>query len=174
MQLTFKCDGTGDMVVQVCDYNNGNVSIRTSDYFEATGWMLNEGSVAAPFERAGGTIGGELALCQRYYEKSWKEGVSPGTGTTDGFSNVNGYSSSSAYKNHTTFLKVPKRLTTPTVHVYDYDGNIDKISTLDTAEALTNNVSYTTLVFTDKIITVKINSTVVGLVYHWTVDAEIV
>jgi hypothetical protein len=29
--------------------------------------MLNEGSVAAPFSRAGGSLGGELALCQRYY-----------------------------------------------------------------------------------------------------------
>lgn len=31
--------------------------------------MLNEGPVAAPFERAGGTIGGELALCQRYCQR---------------------------------------------------------------------------------------------------------
>lgn len=30
------------------------------------GIMLNEGPVAAPFERAGGSIGGELALCRRY------------------------------------------------------------------------------------------------------------
>ena len=36
------------------------------DWFEATGFMLNEGATAAPFRLAGGTIGGELALVQRY------------------------------------------------------------------------------------------------------------
>jgi hypothetical protein len=34
---------------------------------DATQAMLNIGSVAAPFIRAGKTIGGELALCQRYF-----------------------------------------------------------------------------------------------------------
>lgn len=32
--------------------------------------MLNEGSTAGPWNYAGGTIGGELALCQRFFEKS--------------------------------------------------------------------------------------------------------
>lgn len=36
-------------------------------YWEMAQCQLEIGSVATPFSRAGGSIGGELALCQRYY-----------------------------------------------------------------------------------------------------------
>ncbi len=39
-----------------------------NDYFEVTGVQLDIGSVALPFRTASGSIGGELALCQRYYQ----------------------------------------------------------------------------------------------------------
>lgn len=49
-------------------YSKSNMG--AAEIFSIANVMLNIGTKAAPFVRAGKTIGGELALCQRYYEKS--------------------------------------------------------------------------------------------------------
>jgi hypothetical protein len=50
-----------------------------------TGWMLTPGFRAPDyFYRAGTNLADELAMCQRYYEKSYNINVAPGTTSADG------------------------------------------------------------------------------------------
>jgi len=49
------------------------------DYLETTGWQLELGSVATPFEHR--SYGEELALCQRYYEHGLVQGTAAHSNT---------------------------------------------------------------------------------------------
>lgn len=91
-------------------------------------WMLNIGSVAAPFQRAGGTIGGELALCQRFYEKSYNVDVAPGTSSTDGLFIVTGKTHPAAQILNSASsiqFKVNKRTEPSTISFWKVDGTPD-------------------------------------------------
>ena len=57
-----------------------NVASATSNYWQITGVQLEVGDKATPFEHR--SFGEELALCQRYYEKSYAYDVVPGTSST--------------------------------------------------------------------------------------------
>jgi len=48
----------------------------TADYFDITGLQIEISNTATPFSRAGGSIGGELALCQRYFYKVYSSASS--------------------------------------------------------------------------------------------------
>jgi hypothetical protein len=66
----FSITGTvASSATQLAVYINANPSgtAGANDYYEITGVQVELGSVATAFTRAGGTLQGELAACQRYY-----------------------------------------------------------------------------------------------------------
>ena len=52
-----------------------NLADTLGNYFQITGVQLEVGDTATPFEHR--SYGQELALCQRYYEKSFQQGQAP-------------------------------------------------------------------------------------------------
>jgi hypothetical protein len=101
------------LMVQVSFNVTGTAGADESFYI--TEIQLEPGSVATPFERR--PIGTELALCQRYFEKSYNQADAPGTAGYLTHGGVFGAVDVSSAIGNTQF-SVPKRAI-PTVTIYD-------------------------------------------------------
>lgn len=108
--------------------------------------MLVEGDTAKDFKRAGRTIGEELALCQRYYEKSGDIDSTASVGPPIlVFPNLN-FMTTSGIPPAAHHFQTRKRKT-PSIYLWDQVGNgglgvsSARISTVATGGAATNNVT---------------------------------
>ena len=54
-------------------FGQGFTTLSTNDYFQISQVQLEQGSYATTFSRAGGTIQGELAACERYYIRTFPQ-----------------------------------------------------------------------------------------------------
>jgi len=79
--LAGKTIGTSSNLTVGFYYDSGTINSATIDVW---GFQIESGSVATPFSLATGTIATELAACQRYFQKSYDQSVTPGTGSDNG------------------------------------------------------------------------------------------
>lgn len=130
--------------------------------------MLNEGSHRAPFQRAGIEYSNELALCQRYFEKSYNLGVAAGAATMSGALVAYKSAPSSADRGYTPF-KVRKRAS-PIGTIYSpISGNANQLhqSGVDVAASAQDRGEWG--------FTASANSTADELLarWHFTADARL-
>jgi hypothetical protein len=97
--------------------------------FDTWGWQLEAGSVATPFQTAAGSISGELALCQRYYQKSYNQSAFAGSANDN--IGIKATSTSSTIANTGLVIPITFPVTmrsTPTATVYGYGGTVNNVS----------------------------------------------
>jgi hypothetical protein len=142
----------------------------TNGYVAFTGVQLEKGTVATPFEvRPYAT---ELQLCQRYYEKSYDQGVNPGTATAAGvFTGVAGNPSGLQGP----IFKVPKRAAPigSGIAYYSKTGTVSVLTNwsndLD-GSAVTGGGDYSQYGIRYILASVTTGSL---YYYHWTVSTEL-
>jgi hypothetical protein len=137
-----------------------------------TGVQLEKGSVVTPFEFR--SIGTELALCQRYYQKSYPQATVPGAVTlTDASVQFSfGTAGTGIIGTFVTFFVVMRAA--PTVILFDLAGNSAKVSALGTGAAATDNITPNTFGATDARLIARIfNVSAAGMAFMYTVSAEL-
>ena len=100
---------------------------NTSNIFAITGVQLELGGAASPFEQR--PVAQEVALCQRYYEKSYEPSATPGSVATAGALYSGSIYTSSARCGMFIPFKVTKRAAA-TIAYWDQNGNASRATAI--------------------------------------------
>jgi hypothetical protein len=140
------------------------LSATSGATFYITGVQLEAGSVATPFEHR--QYGQELALCMRYYEKSYNIDVAPATNTYVG---VVIQDVPAGYGRCTYLFSTSKRAP-PTSTVYSRSGTAGQITKDD---AIGTSAGIAAGMSRFSVNTVAPQGAAFISVFHWTADAEL-
>lgn len=141
------------------------------DFLYISESKLELGSTATAFTYAGSSIADELSLCEYYYQKSYRQGVNPGTATELG------RFMQSCGANNSWLAFSPKfnrnMRAAPTVTVYDDAGTSGKVTTIDASTVETNNFSATPDYIGTNQFGLFLNISKAGIACQWTAEAEL-
>jgi len=146
------------------------------DSFSVTGVMLSEGTKASTFQRAGASIGDELMLCQRYFEKSYLLENPPGNNTSTNIQQF-GYNSAAAsgtVLKGTVYFKTEKR-SAPSVVVYRGVGTPNEGDGFNNADSFAGGFPASVIAGTNAVrVSITPNvATVFSVRFHWAASAEL-
>ena len=161
-----------------CTFTIGN---STSDYFEYTGLQVETGKVATPFEHR--SYGEELALCERYYQKSYdKDAYVTGSTSLSSVGAVDHYGSSDATNVLAQVYFRTQMRDAPTVTTYDPNSSNGGNAYSGRAYINSNSGSASYNTTTNNIGTTSFRSYVPRngaawaahrLIFQWQADAEL-
>jgi hypothetical protein len=139
-----------------------------------TGVQLEVGTQATTFTTAGGSYGAELALCQRYFEKTYNIDVAPTTNTSAGIYDLSGSSDSGGNLIIRVNFAVSKRAN-PTVTLYTSSGssgiwNYNRNGASGTGAGTVDNIGMSGV---RVYIAIGANWVVGGVGGHWIASAEL-
>ena len=147
--------------------------------FYITGVQLERGRNATEFEHR--SYGEELALCQRYYCKSYKPEQSPGAGTSDGIQVIRNYDAGSSRSDHPAGVQFPVTMRDiPNITLYSQNGTANRYTVGNTTAGSYVNqggtISNILLKGTGSIGAISFSTTVPNSAFayfHYTAEAEL-
>ena len=104
-----------------------NFADSTSNELYITGYQFELGRNATEFEHR--SFGEELALCQRYYCKSYKPEQSPGAGTSNGIQVIRNYDPNNSRSDHPAGVQFPVTMRDiPNITFYSQNGTANRFT----------------------------------------------
>lgn len=151
--------------------NQVNATDSTDNNFWLTGVMLNEGTVAAPFQMFGGSFDSELSICERYYQKTYALTTAPATNTSNGVIWIKAHSTQ--YGFGSLFRK--RMRVAATVTLYSKLGTAKKISDISSGDIGTVVTAATVTETNFTAVSDSGSGLTAGATYqyHYTADAEL-